>query len=145
MPPAITPIVPLKAPRRGLHCRPPSQSRDDHHAVLTEVVRQPAGEAAGRRRCIARADDRGRLAIEQIEVALGDQQRRCIFELREQSRIQSLPEGEKCSAELLDLAISRSASSVLRIAGALPPPRRAKSGTAASAAAGVPKRSINWR
>src|SRR5947208_6708783 len=42
-------------------------------------------------------------------------------------------------------AISRSASSRLRSAGALPPPRRARSGTAASAAAGVPKRAISWR
>ena len=125
---------------------PAGEAGDDDQVLLAEVVGQPAREAAGRRRGIARADDRHRRPVEQVEIALGDQQRRRILELGQQPRIEPLPERQiTCAPSFSTRAISRSASSRLNSAGALPPPRRARSGTAASAAAALPKRAISWR
>ena len=122
-----------------------SKARNDDEVVLAEIMRETAREAAGSGGRIPRADNRHGLPVEQVEVALCDQEWRCVLELRQRSRIQALPEREEPSTSLSTRAISRSASSRDRKSGALPPPRRARSGTAASAAEGVPKRMMSWR
>ena len=122
------------------------EARDDDQALLAEVVRQPAGEAAGRRRGVARADDRDGLPVEQVEVALGDQERRRIFELGEQARIEPLAEQQIARAELRDPARSRARPRRGRTAPA-PGRRRAGRGRARrrARAAAVPKRASSWR
>src|SRR5215213_1036990 len=66
-------------------------------------MREPASETAGGRRGIARADDRDRLFVDQVEVALRHHQRRRVLKLHEQSRIESLPQRQIFRAELLHL------------------------------------------
>src|SRR5206468_1043341 len=70
-------------------------------AVLAELMRQATGEAACSRRSIAGADNGDRLAVEQLEVALGHQQRRCVLLLGEEARIEPLPNRQIARAELL--------------------------------------------
>jgi hypothetical protein len=53
------------------------------------------------------------------------------------------PSARNLAPSFSTFAISRSASACVRSAGALPPPRRARSGTASSAADGLPKRAIS--
>jgi hypothetical protein len=79
-----------------------SESRDDQNALLPEVVREPAGEAACRRRGVPRTDDRNRLPLKQVEVALGSQQRRCIVQLGKQPRKKPLPKCEVACPEPFD-------------------------------------------
>jgi hypothetical protein len=81
----------------------PRQARDHHQLVLSEVVRQAARKTARRRRGVARADDRDRLPVEQVEVALRDQQRRRVFQLGKQPRIQPLPKRQEPGPQLLHL------------------------------------------
>jgi hypothetical protein len=45
---------------------PASETGGDDEVVLSEVVRQAAGKAARRGRCVARPNDRDRLPIEQV-------------------------------------------------------------------------------
>src|SRR5690349_18832060 len=63
---------------------------------------EPTGEPAGGSRCIACPHDGDRLSIEEIEIALRDQQRRGVFEFSKHSRIESLPQRQPLRAELLD-------------------------------------------
>lgn len=79
------------------------QTGNDDQLVLAEIVRKAAGEAAGRGRRVASADQRDRLAIEQVQIALRNQQRRRVLELREQARVEPLSEGNELPVELLDL------------------------------------------
>ena len=76
---------------------------DDHNAILAEVVRQPASEAAGRRRGVARAHDRHRLAVDQVEIAFRNQQRRRILDFGKKPGIKALSEREEPRAEPLHL------------------------------------------
>src|SRR4051794_37901308 len=63
-------------------------------------MRETAGEAAGGRRCVPGPDNGNCAAIEQIEVAPRDQQRRRVVELGKQPRIEPLPERDIAGAEL---------------------------------------------
>ena len=83
------------------------QAGDDHRALLAEVVRQPAREAARGRRGIARADDGDRGALEQAKLPLGHEQRRRVVHLGQQARVEPLPEHQIARAQLLDRARSR--------------------------------------
>ena len=57
------------------------QAGYDRHALLPEIMRQAAGEAAGGGAGVARADDRHHRPVEQAEIALGGEQRRRIVQL----------------------------------------------------------------
>ena len=65
-------------------------------------MRQSARDAAGGRRRVAGADDRDGLPVEQVEISSGDEQRRRIFELREQPRIKPLTQREPLRTKPLD-------------------------------------------
>ena len=148
MPPATTPIVPLSsAPSCAARIDAAGEPGDDRHPFAAEVVGQRAREAAGGRRRVARADDGDRLAVEQRDVAL----ERSAAAARRPSRPAAA--GIAACRQAPDSArrasrpgpISCSASPLVSSRGALPPPRRARSGIAASAAAALPKRESNWR
>ena len=81
---------------------PAGEARDDDEVALAEIVSKAAREAARRRRGIARADDRHRRPVEQVEVALRHQQRRRVLELGQQPRIEPLPQRQELGAELVD-------------------------------------------
>jgi hypothetical protein len=70
---------------------PAREARDDDQVLLPKIMGEPPCEAARRGRSVARADDRHRLPVEQVEIALCNQQRRRILKLGEQSRVQPLP------------------------------------------------------
>ena len=59
------------------------QPGNDNQVMLAKVIGQTPRKAARRRGCVARADYRYRHPVEQIEIALGDQKRRCILQLAE--------------------------------------------------------------
>ena len=125
IPPAITPMVPLSsAPSCAALSMPRASPETTTRSCWPEIVRQPAREAARRRRRVARADDRHRLPVEQLEIALGDQQRRRILQLGKQPRIQPLPQRQERAPSFSTRAISRSASARLaqprRLAAAAP-------------------------
>ncbi len=80
----------------------PGQARDDQQPLLPKVVRQPPRKPAGRRAGVAGADDCHRLPVEQVEVTLGHEQGRRIFELGKQPGIETLPEYQILAAKLLD-------------------------------------------
>ena len=68
------PIVPLvQRAVVGGAVDPAGEARDDHQSLCAETVRETAGEAARRRRGIARADDGDRARSSSSEVALRDQ------------------------------------------------------------------------
>jgi hypothetical protein len=78
------------------------QAADDDQLVLSEVMRETSGKPAGCGRGISSPDDRKRLPIEQIEVASRDQQRRRVFQLCQQPRIEALPDCQPPPAEPVD-------------------------------------------
>jgi hypothetical protein len=102
----------------------PSEAGNHDEVLLAEIVRQAACKAAGCRGCIASADDCDRHSVQQVEIALGDQQWRRVLELRQQSRIEPLPKHEISRAELLyphNLALGLAAlEQPRRLAPALP-------------------------
>ncbi len=81
---------------------PARQSGDDHRALAAEVMGQTPREAAGSGRCVARPDDCNRHAVEQIEPALGDQQRRRIVQLGQQPRVEPLAKRHVTRAKCFD-------------------------------------------
>jgi hypothetical protein len=66
-------------------------------------VGESAGEAARGGGCVPCAHDRDGLSVEQVEVALRDDQRRGVVELRQKPRVEALPNREISRAELLHL------------------------------------------
>ena len=76
--------------------------------LLSKVVGEAPGKAACRGGRIACADDRDRLPVEQVEVPLGHQQGRRVFQLGERAGIETLPQRKELRAELFgrgDLAL----------------------------------------
>ena len=122
------------------------QPGHDRELVLAQIVRQPAREAASRGRSVASADNRHRHAVEQVEIAPGNEQRRRILQFAEQARIESLAERQVSRAELLDardLALCLGAfAQAWRLAPAAPRKVRhgiERSGGAAEAADQLPE------
>jgi len=81
---------------------PAGEAGHDDQAVLAKLISEAAGESARRGRGVAGSDDGDCRAVEQTEIALGDKQRRRVLELREQARIEALPERQVTRAEFLD-------------------------------------------
>lgn len=69
--------------------------------MLAKIVGQPAREAARGGGGVPGADDCDGHSVEQVEIALGDEQRRCVVELREQGWVEAVPDREISRAELL--------------------------------------------
>jgi hypothetical protein len=65
-------------------------------------MRETSGKPAGCGRGVSSPHDRNRLPIKQIEVASRDQQRRCVFQLCQQPRIEALPDCQPPPAEPVD-------------------------------------------
>ena len=85
--------------------------------MLPKVVREAACETARRGRSVPCPYDRHALAIDQVEFAPGDQQRRRVLQLGKQRRVKPLPQRQEPGAELLDsrdLALSFGGSSNCR-------------------------------
>ena len=81
---------------------PAGQAGHDDQAVLAKIISEAARESAGRGRGVAGADDGDCRAVKQSEIPLRDKQRRRVFELRQQPRIEALPKREVARAEFLD-------------------------------------------
>ena len=78
---------------------PAGKAGNDDQILLPEIVGEAAGEAAGG---VARADDRHRRPVEEVQITLGHQQGRRVFELGEETRIEPLPQSQVARAELID-------------------------------------------
>jgi len=76
------------------------QAGDDEQILPAKIVGQAPREAARGCRSIARTDDRDRGFIQQVEIALGHDQRWRILKLGKETRIKSSPECQLSGAEL---------------------------------------------